>query len=52
MGEIVTGLLYIDEEQRDMHGVLGTVQTPLTELSYNELTPGAEALARLQKRFR
>ena len=52
MGEIVTGLLYIDEEQRDMHGVLGTVQTPLIELSYNELTPGAEALARLQKRFR
>ena len=51
-GEIVTGLLYIDEEQRDMHGVLGTVQTPLTELPYNELSPGAEALERLQKWFR
>ena len=51
-GEIVTGLIYIDEEQRDMHDVLGTVESSLTELPYSELSPGAEALKEVQKRFR
>ena len=50
--EIVTGLLYIDQEQRDMHALLGTVETPLTQLPYSELSPGPDALKDLQKRFR
>jgi 2-oxoglutarate/2-oxoacid ferredoxin oxidoreductase subunit beta len=51
-GEIVTGLLYIDESQPDIHGVNGTVATPLNQMPYEQLCPGAETLATLQKRFR
>ncbi len=51
-GEIVTGLLYVDESEPDMHAVSGTTQTPLNELPYESLCPGAEALAALQARFR
>jgi 2-oxoglutarate ferredoxin oxidoreductase subunit beta len=51
-GEIVTGLLYIDESQPDLHGVNGTTATPLNQLPYEHLCPGPDALAALQKRFR
>jgi len=51
-GEIVTGLLYIDEAEPDMHGVNATTATPLNRVPYEELCPGQEALAALQKRFR
>ncbi len=51
-GEIVTGLLYIDEGEPDMHGLNRTNSTPLTELPYERLCPGADALTALQQRFR
>jgi 2-oxoglutarate ferredoxin oxidoreductase subunit beta len=51
-GEIVTGLLYIDESEPDMHGVYGTTTVPLNRLPYEVLCPGVEALESLQKRFR
>ena len=51
-GEIVTGLLYIDTEQADMHGVAGTVDTPLAELAFEDLCPGAEALDALLTHWR
>ncbi len=51
-GEIVTGLLYVDEAEPDMHAVSGTTRTPLNEVPYEALCPGAEALAALQARFR
>jgi 2-oxoglutarate ferredoxin oxidoreductase subunit beta len=51
-GEIVTGLLYIDEGDPDMHGVNGTVAEPLTRLPYEQLCPGQDALRKLQQRFR
>jgi len=51
-GELVTGLLYIDESEPDMHGINDTVSTPLSRLPYEELCPGRDALAALQKRFR
>jgi 2-oxoglutarate ferredoxin oxidoreductase subunit beta len=51
-GEVVTGLLYIDEAHPDMHGVNGTVSVPLSELPYEALCPGRDALLALQKRFR
>ena len=51
-GEIVTGLLYIDESQPDMHGINGTVPMPLAQLPYEALCPGRDALLALQKRFR
>jgi len=51
-GELVTGLLYIDESQPDLHEVNGTVATPLNRLPYEDLCPGRDALIALQKRFR
>jgi 2-oxoglutarate ferredoxin oxidoreductase subunit beta len=51
-GEIVTGLLYVDESELDLHGVNGTTSVPLNQVPYEALCPGAETLAALQKRFR
>ena len=51
-GEIVTGLLYIDESEPDMHGLNRTTLTPLSEVPYERLCPGSEALAQLQRRYR
>jgi 2-oxoglutarate ferredoxin oxidoreductase subunit beta len=51
-GEIPTGLLYLDETQPDMHDLAKTVETPLAQLPFAELCPGAEALDRLQARWR
>jgi 2-oxoglutarate ferredoxin oxidoreductase subunit beta len=51
-GEIVTGLLYVDEREPDLHEINGTTATPLNQVPYDALCPGADALAALQKRFR
>ncbi|MBI3069075.1 MAG: 2-oxoacid:ferredoxin oxidoreductase subunit beta [Betaproteobacteria bacterium] len=51
-GEIVTGLLYVDPEPRDLHAHLGTVDTPLAGLAEPGLCPGAEALGKLNASLR
>ena len=51
-GEIVTGLLYIDESEPDMHAINQTTKTPLNDLPFDKLCPGGEALETLQQRFR
>jgi 2-oxoglutarate ferredoxin oxidoreductase subunit beta len=51
-GEFVTGLLYIDESGPDMHEIAGTARTPLNELDFDELCPGAQALADIQRGYR
>ena len=51
-GEIVTGLLYIDESEPDMHGINRTTKTPLGELPFEQLCPGSDALETIQQRFR
>lgn len=51
-GEIITGLLYIDEETGDMHDLSGSVKTPLSKIPYEDLNPGAEKLANLMDRYR
>ncbi len=51
-GEIVTGLLYIDESEPDMHDINHTIAAPLCTLDFKTLCPGSEALAILQQRFR
>ena len=51
-GEVVTGLLYIDESTADMHSMSGTVERPLVELPYHELCPGSGALAELMEEYR
>jgi 2-oxoglutarate ferredoxin oxidoreductase subunit beta len=51
-GEIVTGLLYVDPEAHDLHEHLGTVKTPLNQLSDAELIPGAGALDKINAGLR
>ena len=52
VGEIVTGLLYVDPEAEDLHDALGTVGKPLNALSDAELTPGSAALAKVNAALR
>jgi 2-oxoglutarate ferredoxin oxidoreductase subunit beta len=51
-GEVVTGLLYLDESTADMHALNRTVEQPLVELPYESLCPGNAALAALMEEFR
>ncbi len=51
-GEIVTGLLYVEESAQDLHDYLGTVDKPLNALSDAELCPGAEALEAFNAMYR
>ena len=51
-GEIVTGLLYVDESREEMHNLMGNVDTPLCELPLDSLHPGAEELKRLQRAYK
>ncbi|MEW6321517.1 MAG: 2-oxoacid:ferredoxin oxidoreductase subunit beta [Acidobacteriota bacterium] len=51
-GEVVTGLLHISPGSHEMHDHLETVSTPLIDLPYDQLCPGAGALEKLQQRFR
>jgi 2-oxoglutarate ferredoxin oxidoreductase subunit beta len=50
--EIVTGLLYVDENVHDMHELNKSPAIPLSQVPYEKLCPGAEQLARLQEKFR
>ena len=51
-GEIVTGLLYVDEEADDLHSYLDSVDAPFNTLSDADLVPGAAALAKLNASLR
>lgn len=51
-GEIVTGLLYIDTEARELHDHLNTTETPLNALGESDLCPGAEALETVNAEYR
>ena len=51
-GEVVTGLLYLDESVPDMHEMNKTTGIALTKVPYQKLCPGAAALHRLQEDFR
>jgi 2-oxoglutarate ferredoxin oxidoreductase subunit beta len=43
--EIVTGLLYIDEQGSDLHELGNTTEQPLAQVPYSKLSPGSAALA-------
>jgi 2-oxoglutarate ferredoxin oxidoreductase subunit beta len=51
-GEIVTGLLFLDESTGDFHEMSQTSETPLTQIPYEKLCPGSSALEKLQEDFR
>ena len=51
-GEVLTGLLYIDEESADMHELNKTTATPLVNVPFEALCPGKGALEELMEEFR
>jgi 2-oxoglutarate ferredoxin oxidoreductase subunit beta len=51
-GEVVTGLLYVDESVDDLHELSQSAEVPMARLPYESLCPGADELARLQEGFR
>ncbi len=51
-GAVVTGLLYVEEGSEEMHTTLGSAPGAMSEIPYEKLNPGAEALKRIQGRWR
>ncbi len=51
-GEILTGLLYLDESVPDMHEMNHTPDAALTEIPYEALCPGSAVLEKLQEEYR
>lgn len=51
-GEIVTGLLFLEEDAVDCHEILGTSDTPFSRLDEHILCPGAEVLEQINDSFR
>jgi 2-oxoglutarate/2-oxoacid ferredoxin oxidoreductase subunit beta len=52
VGEIVTGLLYVEPEAEDLHAHLETVETPLNALGETDLCPGSTVLAKINAGLR
>jgi 2-oxoglutarate ferredoxin oxidoreductase subunit beta len=51
-GEIVTGLLFVDESVADLHEENHTAASPLYNLPYTKLCPGSSELQHIQEEFR
>ena len=52
VGEVVTGLLYLDNNAMDCHDIMNTIDTPLNQLTEKDLCPGNAALAAVNQSFR
>jgi 2-oxoglutarate ferredoxin oxidoreductase subunit beta len=51
-GEVVTGVLFVDESVPDVHEMNNTPATALSRLPFEKLCPGSDELSRLQEAFR
>ncbi|MEE4240658.1 MAG: 2-oxoacid:ferredoxin oxidoreductase subunit beta [Desulfopila sp.] len=50
--QILTGLLYINEQMGDTHEILGTCSKPLNSLKEEELCPGSAVLQQILENYR
>ena len=48
-GEILTGLLYMDNKSTDLHDMINTSDRPLNSLPQNVLCPGHDTLAKINE---
>jgi len=48
----LTGLLYIHDERKEVHDLMGNVATPFAELPMESLRPPAGDLETILKRYR
>jgi 2-oxoglutarate/2-oxoacid ferredoxin oxidoreductase subunit beta len=51
-GSILTGLIYMDKDSRDLHEVLETSQRPLNQLEEGDLCPGNKMLENINASLR
>ena len=51
-GEILTGLLYVDTDSKELHDIIQSSDRPLNTLTQPELCPGSGALAKLNESLR
>jgi len=51
-GQILTGLIYMDKDSRDLHDVLETSQRPLNKLAESDLCPGSRVLETINESLR
>ena len=51
-GQVVTGLLYLDDDEADLHALLNTSERPLNAVPTAQLCPGKSELSKLNKSFR
>jgi 2-oxoglutarate/2-oxoacid ferredoxin oxidoreductase subunit beta len=51
-GEVMTGLLYLSTDSKDVHDQNETVKAPLYNLPHEQLCPGNDALQKLMGQFR
>ena len=50
--EYVTGLLHVRESNDEFHALNKTPDVPLNSLPFSKLSPGSQALAKIQSRYR
>ncbi len=50
--EILTGLIYLNPESKDLHQILDTSDTPLNSLTQSELCPGEDVLEKINASYR
>lgn len=51
-GEILTGLLYMNEDSRELHDIINTTSAPLNTLGRDILCPGNAVLEEINTRSR
>ena len=51
-GQVVTGVLYLDQKPEDLHNHLNTTETPLNALSEKDLCPGSAVLDKINAGLR
>ncbi len=50
--EVLTGLIYLNDEMKELHELLNTTTKPLNQLGQESLCPGADVLRRVNNSFR
>jgi 2-oxoglutarate ferredoxin oxidoreductase subunit beta len=51
-GEVVTGLLYLDESSADMHELSNSTEVPMSRIPFETLCPGSKVLEEFQEDYR
>src|SRR5687767_12891536 len=51
-GEVMTGLLYLSPDSKDVHDQNDTIDAPLYGLAHEQLCPGNDALQKLMSQYR